>query len=248
MVELLVVIAVIAIVAALLLPALNQSKEKAKRTYCQNNLRQLGVVLLIYGDEHERYPPCSKTYRIGTFVSLWNAYLLPRAGNNANLFYCPAFPASFRWTTDLSALGYNFPMNIEGVRPFCYAINQNGVAGGGLGLGTGQIIPEVTSRKPSEIVSPSDMIGIGDDTSATTNNPVEGWCKGQGWGVFTFTYARLVPTRPPIVGAVHNQGGNMVFLDGHVGWSRWWKWVEFNDAAARRWNYDNQPHQEAWFR
>jgi len=40
----------------------------------------------------------------------------------------------------------------------------------------------------------------------------------------------------------------MVFLDGHVEWARWTEWVEFSDAAASRWNYDNQPHPEAWGR
>jgi prepilin-type processing-associated H-X9-DG protein len=72
--------------------------------------------------------------------------------------------------------------------------------------------------------------------------------KGQGWGTFTFTYTRLQPVRPPVVGNVHSDGANMVFLDGHVEWARWTEWVEFSDAAASRWNYDNQPHPEAWFR
>lgn len=248
LVELLVVIAIIAILAALLLPALNQARQKAKRTYCQSNLRQLGVALAMYGDEHGRYPPCSKSARLGTFVSLWNAALLPLVGNNAGVFNCPSHPDFFRWTTDPSTLGYNFPTNIQGIRPFSYAINQNGAAAGGLGLGTSQIVPDVLSRKPSEIVSPVNMIAIGDDTAATTNRPLDGWWKGQGWGTFTFTYTRLQPVRPPVVGNVHSDGANMVFLDGHVEWARWTEWVEFSDAAASRWNYDNQPHPEAWGR
>jgi len=145
-------------------------------------------------------------------------------------------------------LGYNFPTNIQGIRPFSYAINQNGSAASGLGLGTSQIMPDVLSRKPSEIVSPANMIAIGDATAATTNRPLDGWWKGAGWGTFTFTYTRLQSVRPPVIGNVHNDGANMVFLDSHVEWARWTEWVEFSDTAASRWNYDNQPHPEAWFR
>jgi len=246
LIELLVIIAVIAILAALVLPALSQAKEKAKRIFCQSNLRQLAVALMAYGDEYHRYPPCSQYFRVRSgSVSLWNTYLLPYVGYNKQLFDCPSFPQFFRWTTTATANRNLYPTNIEGVRPFCYAINQNGVALGGLGLGTGQVIPEATSRTPDEIQSPSDMIAIGDDTSATTNSLIDGWWKGSGWGIFTFTYVSITP-RPPVVGTVHNKGGNMVFLDGHVEWARWFKWIEFTDAAACRWNYDNQPHRERW--
>jgi hypothetical protein len=35
----------------------------------------------------------------------------------------------------------------------------------------------------------------------------------------------------------------------HLGSNRQvFKWVEFSDAAARRWNFDNEPHPEAWGR
>jgi prepilin-type processing-associated H-X9-DG protein len=50
----------------------------------------------------------------------------------------------------------------------------------------------------------------------------------------------------PCVGAIHDQGANMLLLDGHVEWARWWQWTAQDDTAARRWNYDDQPHEELW--
>jgi len=77
LVELLVVIAVIAILAAMLLPALGQAKEKAKTVSCLNNLKQIMTGIIMYAHEHDDELPPAEIHpgNGGPYQESWPAIL-----------------------------------------------------------------------------------------------------------------------------------------------------------------------------
>jgi prepilin-type N-terminal cleavage/methylation domain-containing protein len=87
LIELLTVIAIIGILAALLLPAISSTRERGRMAYCKNNLRNISQGLLMYVDEHDDYfPPVSKN---GNTV-MWDTEIFHYVGESDDVFLCPS--------------------------------------------------------------------------------------------------------------------------------------------------------------
>ena len=255
--ELLVAIAIIAVLAALLLPALAMAKSQARSTTCKNHLHQMGLALQMYVNDHEnKYPSYvnpsdpSLDSVIGPLnTRYWWAKLLP---------YDPA-----KWTNvTYHCPGYKGAITgeVKNTRPYgCYAYNGEGVSSGwqgfpfdpqfGLGPQTYTINYALHPRAAvpdHRIMAPSEMIAIGE--SRFLNAKANGFPGG-----FDELRCGCLVTGPPhfrdpaylFEPARHGKNYNLLLCDGHIAAMN--PWVLFNPTnTAAMWNSDHQPHPELW--
>lgn len=117
LVELLVVLAIIAVLAALLLPVLARARESARATACLSNLHQIGIALQIYVQENNNKLPVMRDAptdpaeaATNTFPTI-NKVLLAQLGNT-NVLRCPSdFQQLFETTG--SSYSWNSLLNGE---------------------------------------------------------------------------------------------------------------------------------------
>jgi prepilin-type N-terminal cleavage/methylation domain-containing protein len=89
LIELLVVIAIIGILASMLLPALAQAKDSARRAKCTSNIHELSMANLMYaGDNAGAYPPRDPELPCSVPVR-WPSLLIPYY-NTTNILICPS--------------------------------------------------------------------------------------------------------------------------------------------------------------
>jgi prepilin-type N-terminal cleavage/methylation domain-containing protein/prepilin-type processing-associated H-X9-DG protein len=202
LIEMLVVIAIIAILAAMLLPTLGKAKQKAWTTSCISNLRQIGLGMRMYADDNGEFYPESggdiywNATDAGTKKQSWMQQIFSYVGNT-NAFNCPG--------------NVQLPANLQGPFNYFNGCNAAYVTTGSFG-----------SVKATAILYPSAFV-LGGDTAGTLNN-------GAGLQFDPLDADKDDYSQNCVGGAadpdkteywqIHSKGQNVMFADGH---SKWYK-------------------------
>ncbi len=205
LIELLVVISIIAILMALLLPAIKKAKDSAKGIICLSNLKQNGLALYAYLDDYNYYFPDCDWNSLGKIVckdfngSIWLDKVFEYSNNNIDVLECPLqmLEHSSNGTYNIAS-----PWPKRKYYPG-YAMNKQCSSGS-----TGKSLPF------SKVLNPSQKIWVGDSGFQTKLGK-------ESWSPLTGTVYNITANgsgNPQPLSFRHNGSSNMLFFDGHASW------------------------------
>jgi len=204
LIELLVVVAIIAVLVAMLLPALSAAREQAKRVLCQANLKELDLVFRFYAADHNDYIATNAAQPGGCrWYDLLASYReTANRSKGRNIYICPAQEATV-WDelpdgTKVNAIT-NYAQSDALMTAFHRRLWCTGKEWG-------------PPYRFSEVIDPTKKMNLVDATTSA----IQG-CKYLFYGAMDFQ---------DNTAQVHNQGTNILFLDGRVGWERWLVFVD----------------------
>ncbi len=266
LVELLVVISIIAVLIALMLPALGQAREASRRAVCASNLRQLLLAQTLYTmDNQSRFTGAHLSFLYDSII-VWNTLTRPYLSDTQDVFNCPSAEPMYHWRRAALAdpsqgdVNPDFPnfhghghtkwgyrADEPGVTDragFTYGYNEGGIDefhSPILGLGTHMDISEVPWAghvRMEKVVSPANMIALADSHADRFWDGVIG-----PNATISGTAGHNVNDRGPA--HRHSGGANFAFLDGRVMWMHFDTATDIDNPALRAmWNIDNNPHME----
>lgn len=189
LVELLVVIAVIAILAALLLPALGRAKSYGRQTRCLNQMRQIGLATALYAQDSGDEFPRSQHSALAYHQQTWGFALLPFLG------YQNVKPGSSAWVQVLNGF-YRCPEDRR-TNDWSYGLNVYFE----LGPDDDYRGAPATWRKLVQVPFPVDTVGFGEIADSTDHIMAHFWGEGG---------------TPEVATNRHSVRSEYLFVDGHV--------------------------------